>query len=179
MSSGRTFSATGRALGVGMAMVFGSLAAPAVAQDPTLSPEAFEASKQLYFRTLRRLPRRAAQRRHRQEPRTRTGKRPRQTAPSPRAAHSNLGQERLEKIIAWGTEGGMNNFSDVMTEDEIRDMATYIMMEPPKPPEMSLAQMMETRKVYVSRRITRPSRCMAGTGRTSSSSSSVMWARWP
>ena len=29
-----------------------------------------------------------------------------------------LGQERLEKIIAYGTEGGMNNFSDIMTEQE-------------------------------------------------------------
>ncbi len=44
----------------------------------------------------------------------------------------------------------MNNFSDILTEQEIKDMATYIMMEPPKPPpEMSLAQMEATRKVYV------------------------------
>ena len=146
MSFGSTFSASGRGLGVGAALLLTSLAAPAAAQE--LSEEAFEASKQLYFERCagcHGVLRKGA-----------TGK-----ALLPEVKKKNadgtetvtgtmkLGQDRLEKIIAWGTEGGMNNFSDVMTEEEIRDMATYIMMEPPKPPEMSLEQMMATRKVYV------------------------------
>ena len=60
-----------------------------------------------------------------------------------------------------------------MTEQEIKDMATYIQMDPPKPPEMSLAMMKETRKSMSKKPTTRPSRCTAATGKTSSSSSSV------
>ncbi|MES9963093.1 MAG: cytochrome D1 domain-containing protein [Candidatus Sedimenticola sp. 20ELBAFRAG] len=60
-----------------------------------------------------------------------------------------LGQERLEKIITYGTEGGMNNFDDIMTKDEIKKMATYIQMEAPIPPEMSLALMKDRWKTFV------------------------------
>ncbi|MDU8941857.1 cytochrome D1 domain-containing protein [Ovoidimarina sediminis] len=146
MSLGSTFSASGRGLGVGAAMLLAGLATPAAAQE--LSEEAFEASKQLYFERCagcHGVLRKGA-----------TGKSLLPVTKTKAADGTvaeggtlKLGQERLERIIAWGTEGGMNNFSDVMTEDEIRDMATYIMMEPPKPPEMSLEQMMATRKVYV------------------------------
>jgi len=59
------------------------------------------------------------------------------------------GQKRLEKIIALGTEGGMNNFDDLFTKQEISNLATFIQMEPPVPPEMSLAQMREFTKEYV------------------------------
>ena len=37
-----------------------------------------------------------------------------------------LGTERLEKIIGYGTEGGMVNFDDILTKDEITLMARYI-----------------------------------------------------
>lgn len=60
-----------------------------------------------------------------------------------------LGQTRLEKIITYGTEGGMNNFDDIMTKEEITLMAKYIQMEPPIPPEMSLALMKERWKTFV------------------------------
>jgi len=60
-----------------------------------------------------------------------------------------LGQDRLEKIITYGTEGGMNNFDDILTKEEITLMAKYIQMEPPVPPEMSLALMKERHKVFV------------------------------
>ncbi|WP_456412125.1 cytochrome D1 domain-containing protein [Thiolapillus sp.] len=60
-----------------------------------------------------------------------------------------LGQKRLEKIITYGTEGGMNNFNDIMSKEEITLMAKYIQQEPPIPPEMSLALMKERHKVYV------------------------------
>ena len=59
------------------------------------------------------------------------------------------GQKRLEKIIALGTEGGMNNFNDIMSPKEISMLATYIQIDAPKPPEMSLALMKERHKVYV------------------------------
>ncbi len=148
MSLGISYNKTGRVLGVGLAMLLGSVAAPTFAEEPTLSKEAFESSKQLYFERCagcHGVLRKGA-----------TGKSLEPLVETKNADGTvtesgtlKLGQERLEKIIAWGTEGGMNNFSDVMSEDEISNMATYIQMEPPKPPEMSLEQMMATRKVYV------------------------------
>lgn len=59
------------------------------------------------------------------------------------------GQKRLEKIIALGTEKGMNNFDDIFTKEEIKDMATYIQMEPPVPAEMSLSLMKERWKTHI------------------------------
>ena len=59
------------------------------------------------------------------------------------------GQKRLERIIGLGTEGGMNNFDDIFNKKEIKMLATYIQMEPPIPPEMSLALMQKRTKVYV------------------------------
>lgn len=60
-----------------------------------------------------------------------------------------LGQNRLEKIIAYGTEGGMVNFDDILTKDEINLMARYIQNTPDVPPEFSMAEMKETWKVMV------------------------------
>jgi len=59
------------------------------------------------------------------------------------------GQKRLEKIISLGTEGGMNNFDDLFTKKEIANLATFIQMTPPVPPEMSLEQMRGHTKQYV------------------------------
>lgn len=59
------------------------------------------------------------------------------------------GQKRLEKIIAYGTEGGMNNFDDIFDKKEIANLATFIQMEPPVPPEMSLKQMRSHTKQYI------------------------------
>ena len=73
----------------------------------------------------------------------------------------------------------MNNFDDILSPEEIKLMATYIQMEPPIPPEMSISLMRERLKTYVDQRTTRPSRCTAATGKISSWSSSVMPARWP
>ena len=60
-----------------------------------------------------------------------------------------LGTKRLTKIIKYGTEGGMNNFDDIFSDEEIDLLARYIQMEPPIPPEMDLALMKERHKVYV------------------------------
>ena len=64
-------------------------------------------------------------------------------------ATKKLGQARLEKILTFGTEGGMNNFDDIFSKEEISLMAQYIQLEPPVPPEMSLKMMQERTKVYV------------------------------
>jgi len=136
-------------LGRALALLLAGTAFPAFAQDaPTLSPEAFENAKQLYFEQCagcHGVLRKGATGKS-LEPVTRT------KAPDGSIIESGtlkLGQERLERIIAFGTEGGMNNFDGILAPEQIRDLATYIMLDPPKPPEMSLAQMKETRKVYV------------------------------
>ncbi len=60
-----------------------------------------------------------------------------------------LGQNRLEKIIGYGTEGGMVNFDDILTKDEIALMAKYLQNTPDVPPEFSFKDMTETWKVSV------------------------------
>lgn len=60
-----------------------------------------------------------------------------------------LGQSRLEKIISYGTEGGMPNFDDILSKDEIKNMATYIQMPPDAPPEWSLKDIRGTWKLHV------------------------------
>ena len=60
-----------------------------------------------------------------------------------------LGQERLEKILKYGTDGGMVNFSDIMSADEIKNMATYIQMTPDIPPEWGMKDMKASWKVIV------------------------------
>ena len=59
------------------------------------------------------------------------------------------GQERLEKIITLGTEGGMNNFDDIFSKEDISLLATYIQIDPPVPPEMPLSLMKERHEVHV------------------------------
>ncbi len=106
-----------------------------LAPVPEMSKEAFEESKTLYFQRCagcHGVLRKGA-----------TGKSllPDETR--------KLGQKRLEKIITLGTEGGMNNFDDILTKDQIKNLASYIQNEAPVPPEMSLTMMKERRKVYV------------------------------
>lgn len=60
-----------------------------------------------------------------------------------------LGQNRLEKIIAFGTDGGMVNFDDIMSKQEINLMARYIQNVPDVPPEYSLKETMDSWKVIV------------------------------
>ena len=49
MSLGITYKKTSWKLGLGLSILLGSTAAPTMAQEPALSDEAFESSKQLYF----------------------------------------------------------------------------------------------------------------------------------
>ena len=60
-----------------------------------------------------------------------------------------LGQQRLEKIIGYGTDGGMVNFDDILTKEEISLMAKYIQNQPDVPPEFSLKDTMDTWKLIV------------------------------
>lgn len=60
-----------------------------------------------------------------------------------------LGQGRLEKIIAYGTEGGMVNFDDILTKDEIANMATYIQQPVDAPPEFGMKDMLASWKLIV------------------------------
>ncbi len=124
---------------VATVLTAGALAAftstAAFAEEPKLSEEAFEKSKALYFQRCagcHGVLRKGA---------TGKGLLPKDTR--------KLGQKRLEKIITLGTEGGMNNFDDIFTKEQIRDIATYIQLEPPVPPEMTLDQMKKLTKVYV------------------------------
>jgi len=119
---------------VGMA-ISGTAITASAANAPKLSEAEFEKAKTIYFQrcagchgTLRKGA---------------TGKNlePKNTM--------KLGQKRLEKIITYGTEGGMNNFDDILSKEEITLMAKYIQLEPPIPPEMPLSLMKERHKVYV------------------------------
>lgn len=60
-----------------------------------------------------------------------------------------LGQSRLEKIIAYGTDGGMVNFDDILTKEEITLMSKYIQNTPDVPPEYSLKDTLDSWKVIV------------------------------
>ncbi len=60
-----------------------------------------------------------------------------------------LGTNRLEKIIALGTEGGMVNYDDILTKEEINIMARYIQNVPDVPPEFSLKDMENSWKLIV------------------------------
>jgi nitrite reductase (NO-forming)/hydroxylamine reductase len=105
------------------------------AQEPTLSKEQFDRATLLYFQQCagcHGVLRKGA-----------TGKslEPENTL--------KLGQQRLERIIALGTEGGMNNFDKIYSAEDIKLLATYIQMPAPVPPEMSLAQMKERTKQHI------------------------------
>jgi nitrite reductase (NO-forming) / hydroxylamine reductase len=60
-----------------------------------------------------------------------------------------LGTARLDKIIALGTEGGMVNYDDILTKEEIDIMARYIQQKPDVPPEFSLKDMEASWKLLV------------------------------
>ena len=62
---------------------------------------------------------------------------------------TKLGTARLEKIIALGTEGGMVNFDDILSKDEINLMSRYIQQVPDTPPEYSLKETKDSWKVMV------------------------------
>ncbi len=128
----------GAALSVAVGLALGGVSTQVFAEkavQPTMSEADFEKAKSMYFQRCagcHGVLRKGA-----------TGKslEPKNTL--------EKGQERLEKIITLGTEGGMNNFDDIFTKEEIKMLATYIQIEPPVPPEMDLALMKERHEVHV------------------------------
>lgn len=120
------------ALALAMAGVFNVAYA---ADEPSLSPEAKAASAKLYFERCagcHGILRKGA-----------TGK-------NLEPANSiKLGHNRLEKIISYGTEGGMVNFDDILTKEEISNMATYIQLTPDTPPEWGMKDMMNSWKLVI------------------------------
>ncbi len=107
----------------------------ATAQEPSLAAEAREHAKDLYFQRCagcHGVLRKGA-----------TGK---NLEPENML---KLGQPRLERIIALGTDGGMVNFDDILTEQEISDLATYIQLPPDTPPEWGMQDMMASWKLLV------------------------------
>ncbi len=132
----KKFTVTASLLGLaaGAAMLAGS-AGVALAEEVKLTPEEFAKAKTLYFQRCagcHGVLRKGA-----------TGKNlePKNTR--------KLGTKKLARIITEGTDGGMNPFSDIFSKDEIMLLARYIQLEPPKPPEMSLAMMKKATKVLV------------------------------
>ncbi len=118
-------------LAIALAGVFNT----AGADEPTLSPAAKEASKTIYFERCagcHGILRKGA-----------TGK---NLEP---INSRKLGQSRLEKIISYGTEGGMVNFDDILTKEEISNMATYVQMTPDIPPEWGMKDMLNSWKLVV------------------------------
>ena len=123
------------ALALVMGMGVGGAAFAAKATPPKLTEAEFEKAKTLYFQRCagcHGVLRKGA-----------TGKNlePKNTL--------KKGTKRLARIIELGTEGGMNNFDDIFSKEEITLLAKYIQLEPPVPPEMSLALMKKRHKVFV------------------------------
>ena len=123
------------ALGLAIGMAAGGISMSVSAAEPTLSEADFEKAQLHYFQRCagcHGVLRKGA-----------TGK---------NLEPKNMlkkGQKRLEKIISLGTEGGMNNFDDLFSKQEIANLATFIQMTPPVPPEMSLEQMRSHTKEFV------------------------------
>ncbi|MBL8670670.1 MAG: c-type cytochrome [Alphaproteobacteria bacterium] len=126
----------GSVLGLTLGAALAAGTAPgAWAQEPQLSKEERDRAKQVYFERCagcHGVLRKGA-----------TGKslEPVNT--------TKLGQDRLEKIIALGTDGGMVNFDDILSKQEIASMAKYIQTAPDVPPEHGLKDMLASWKLIV------------------------------
>ncbi len=140
-------SVLGLAIGAALASSTGALAQDAAA-GPTLSKEAKEASAKVYFQRCagcHGVLRKGATGKSLEPAWTKKDKDGKEIS----GGTLKLGQARLEKIIAYGTDGGMVNFDDILSKDEIRDVATYIQMPPEAPPEWGMKDMMASWKLIV------------------------------
>jgi len=127
-------------------LAFGALAQ--TAQSPAMTPAEFEIGKKVYFERCagcHGVLRKGA-----------TGKNlePHWTKKAADGTEQEggtlkLGTARLDKIISFGTDGGMVNYDDILTKEEIDIMARYIQQPPPVPPEFSLKDMEASWKLLV------------------------------
>ena len=118
--------------------------APAAAAAPTLSAEDKAATGKIYFERCAGC--------HGMLRKGATGK---NLEP---ANTSKLGNARLEKVLSYGTEGGMPNFDDILSKKEIANLAQYLQMPAEAPPEYGLKQMKADWKLLIPQRIVRPRR---------------------
>ena len=139
---------------MGLALAFALQSTSALAQEaaapaaPTLTKEAKEAAAKVYFQRCagcHGVLRKGATGKSLEPTWSKTDKDGKVTE----GGTLKLGQSRLEKIIAFGTDGGMVNFDDILSKDEIRDVATYIQMTPDVPPEWGMKDMMASWKEIV------------------------------
>ena len=128
------------------------LAVPAMAQDkpqaPTMTAAEKETAKKIYFERCagcHGVLRKGATGKNLEPHWSKTDKEGKTTEGGTLA----LGQSRLEKIIGYGTDGGMVNFDDILTKEEINLMARYIQNTPDVPPEYSLKDQLDSWKVLV------------------------------
>ena len=128
------------------------LAVPAMAQDkpqaPAMTAAEKETAKKIYFERCagcHGVLRKGATGKNLEPHWTKTDKDGKKTEGGMLA----LGQSRLEKIIGYGTDGGMVNFDDIMTKEEINLMARYIQNVPDVPPEYSFKDTMDSWKVIM------------------------------
>ena len=128
------------------------LAVPAMAQDkpqaPTMTAAEKETAKKIYFERCagcHGVLRKGATGKNLEPHWSKTDKEGKTTEGGTLA----LGQSRLEKIIGYGTDGGMVNFDDILTKEELTLMAKYIQNTPDVPPEFSLKDQMDSWKVLV------------------------------
>ena len=120
---------------IAMAMLSGLAAAEAAPAPAGVAPEALDATKKIYFERCagcHGVLRKGA-----------TGK---NLEP---ANTQKLGQTRLEKIVAYGTEGGMPNFEDILTKEEITNISKYIMQTPDNPPEWGMKELNQSWKLVI------------------------------
>ncbi|MDD5329189.1 MAG: cytochrome D1 domain-containing protein [Sulfuricella sp.] len=120
----------------------------AVAADAPLAPAQKEAAKKIYFERCagcHGILRKGATGKN-LEPHTSTKDKDGNVVDG---GTVKLGQSRLEKVIAYGTEGGMVNFDDILTKDEISMMAKYIQETPDVPPEFGMKDMLASWKVMI------------------------------
>jgi nitrite reductase (NO-forming)/hydroxylamine reductase len=129
-------------------MAFGATAQTTPAAAPAMTPEEFEAGKKIYFERCagcHGVLRKGATGKNLQPHWTKKNA----DGTTQEGGTLKLGTNRLEKIIALGTEGGMVNYDDILTKAEINLMARYIQQEPPIPPEFSLKDMKDSWKLIV------------------------------
>ena len=134
---------------VAAAVMLTGLAASAFAQEaPVMSVSEKEAAKKIYFERCagcHGVLRKGATGKNLEPHWTKTAKDGTKTEGGTLA----LGQSRLEKIIGYGTDGGMVNFDDILTKDELTLMAKYIQNKPDVPPEYSFKDTMDSWKLLV------------------------------
>jgi len=133
------------AVPLAMMAVFGSASAQTA---PSMTDEEKEIGKKIYFERCagcHGVLRKGATGKNLEPSWTKKDKEGKETS----GGTLKLGTDRLKKIIAYGTEGGMVNYDDILTEKEIDIMARYIQNTPPIPPEFSLKDMKDSWKLII------------------------------